>query len=317
MIVGTAGHVDHGKTSLVKALTGIDTDRLPEEKRRGITLELGFAHLALPSGRTVGVVDVPGHERFVKAMAAGAGGIDLALLVVAADEGVMPQTREHIDICTLLGLSAGVLVVTKGDLLPGLGEGWLELLEADLRALVVGTPFEHAPLVTVSSKTGEGLDALKSTLDEKSVVAASAAEALAIAQAAADGAPGAVAAAEAAAEAAVEAASLADKDQEVKDEAFAEAYQKYTASQEELARLKVAEEYHASTPKKGRKARLAAEMKKGQPYHFKKRMDDDDIQDYVRPWVGLTDEEKNEITWGKTVYEILELAEAKLKEKNT
>jgi len=165
MIVGTAGHVDHGKTSLVKALTGIDTDRLPEEKRRGITLELGFAHLALPSGRTVGVVDVPGHERFVKAMAAGAGGIDLALLVVAADEGVMPQTREHIDICTLLGLSAGVLVVTKGDLLPGLGEGWLELLEADLRALAVGTPFEHAPLVTVSSKTGEGLDVLKSTLD--------------------------------------------------------------------------------------------------------------------------------------------------------
>lgn len=165
MIVGTAGHVDHGKTSLVKALTGIDTDRLPEEKRRGITLELGFAHLALPSGTRVGVVDVPGHERFVKAMAAGAGGIDVALLVVAADEGVMPQTREHVDICTLLGVRAGLLVVTKADLLPGLGDGWLELLEADLRALVEGTPFENAPLVPVSAKTGAGLPELTSALD--------------------------------------------------------------------------------------------------------------------------------------------------------
>ncbi|HEY0880315.1 MAG TPA: GTP-binding protein, partial [Archangium sp.] len=165
MIVGTAGHVDHGKTSLVKALTGIDTDRLPEEKRRGITLELGFAHLALPSGTRVGVVDVPGHERFVKAMAAGAGGIDVALLVVAADEGVMPQTREHVDICTLLGVRAGILVVTKADLLPGLGEGWLELLEADLRALVEGTPFETAALVPVSAKTGAGLPELTAALD--------------------------------------------------------------------------------------------------------------------------------------------------------
>ncbi len=165
MIVGTAGHVDHGKTSLVKALTGIDTDRLPEEKRRGITLELGFAHLALPSGQTVGVIDVPGHERFVKAMAAGAGGIDVALLVVAADEGVMPQTREHVDICTLLGVRKGVLVVTKSDLLPGLGEGWLELLEADLRALVEGTPFEEAKLLPVSAKSGEGLPALTQEID--------------------------------------------------------------------------------------------------------------------------------------------------------
>ena len=161
MIVGTAGHVDHGKTSLVKALTGIDTDRLPEEKRRGITLELGFAHLTLPSGRPVGVIDVPGHERFVKAMAAGAGGVDVALLVVAADEGVMPQTREHVDICGLLGVRRGVLVITKADLLPGLGEGWLELLEADLRSLVAGTPFEGAALMPVSAKTGEGLDALR------------------------------------------------------------------------------------------------------------------------------------------------------------
>src|SRR5262249_36008080 len=122
MIIGTAGHVDHGKTSLVKALTGIDTDRLPEEKRRGITLDLGFAHLDR-NGTRVGVVDVPGHERFVKAMAAGAGGIDLAMLVVGADEGVMPQTREHVDICQLLGVKAGLIVVTKSDLLPSLGEG--------------------------------------------------------------------------------------------------------------------------------------------------------------------------------------------------
>lgn len=161
MIVGTAGHVDHGKTSLVKALTGIDTDRLPEEKRRGITLELGFAHLDLPGGRRVGVVDVPGHERFVKAMAAGAGGVDLALLVVAADEGVMPQTREHVDICALLGVRRGVLVVSKADLLPGLGEGWLELLEGELRALCTGTFLEGAPLVAVSAKTCDGLEALK------------------------------------------------------------------------------------------------------------------------------------------------------------
>lgn len=170
MIVGTAGHVDHGKTSLVRALTGVDTagprglDRLPEEQRRGITLELGFAHLTLPGGRTVGVIDVPGHERFVKAMAAGAGGVDVALLVVAADEGVMPQTREHVDICTLLGVRRGVLVVTKADLLPGLGEGWLELLEADLRGLVAGTAFEGAALVTVSAKTGEGLATLTAEL---------------------------------------------------------------------------------------------------------------------------------------------------------
>jgi selenocysteine-specific elongation factor len=163
VIVGTAGHVDHGKTSLVKALTGIDTDRLPEEKKRGITTELGFAHLNLP-GRQVGVVDVPGHERFVKAMAAGAGGVDLALLVVAADEGVMPQTREHVDICALLGVRAGILVLTKSDLLPGLGEGWLPLIEADLRALTVGTFLEGAALIPVSSKTGDGLEALKTEI---------------------------------------------------------------------------------------------------------------------------------------------------------
>ncbi|HEY8208700.1 MAG TPA: selenocysteine-specific translation elongation factor [Myxococcaceae bacterium] len=161
MIVGTAGHIDHGKTSLVKALTGIDTDRLQEEKRRGITIELGFAHLPLPDGTVAGVVDVPGHERFVKAMVAGAGGVDVAVLVVAADEGVMPQTREHLDICRLLGVKGGVIAVTKADLLPDLGAEWMELLEADLRALVKGTFLEEAPIVRCSSKTGQGLDELK------------------------------------------------------------------------------------------------------------------------------------------------------------
>ncbi|MBL8950861.1 MAG: selenocysteine-specific translation elongation factor [Myxococcaceae bacterium] len=171
MILGTAGHVDHGKTSLVKALTGIDTDRLPEEKRRGITLELGFAHLDF-GGTRIGVIDVPGHERFVRSMAAGAGGIDLALLVVAADEGVMPQTREHVDICQLLGVKAGLIVVTKADLLPGLGEGWLDLLTADLRALTAGTFLEDAPVLPVSAKSGDGLEALKAAIGERLAPAA-------------------------------------------------------------------------------------------------------------------------------------------------
>ncbi|WPB75557.1 selenocysteine-specific translation elongation factor [Archangium violaceum] len=164
MIIGTAGHIDHGKTSLVKALTGIDTDRLKEEKRRGITLELGFAHLKLDDGTVAGVVDVPGHERFVKAMAAGAGGVDLAVLVVAADEGVMPQTREHLDICRLLGVKAGVIALTKSDLLVELGAEWRALVEADLATLVAGTFLEGAPVVPVSSRTGEGLDALRAAL---------------------------------------------------------------------------------------------------------------------------------------------------------
>jgi len=164
VIIGTAGHVDHGKTALVKALTGVETDRLPEEKRRGITLELGFAHLALPDGTQAGVVDVPGHERFVKAMAAGAGGVDLALLVVAADEGVMPQTREHLDICRLLGVRKGVIALTKSDLLEGLGPGWQALVEADLSALTEGTFLEGAPVLACSTRTGEGLPALKSSL---------------------------------------------------------------------------------------------------------------------------------------------------------
>src|SRR5437660_2285443 len=166
IVLGTAGHVDHGKTSLVKALTGIDTDRLAEEKRRGITIELGFAHLPLPDGTVAGVVDVPGHERFVKAMVAGAGGVDLAVLVVAADEGVMPQTREHLDICRLLGVRGGVIAVTKADLLGDLGPDWMELLRQDLRALVRGTFLEDAPVIPCSAQTGEGLEALKRAIPD-------------------------------------------------------------------------------------------------------------------------------------------------------
>jgi len=164
LVIGTAGHVDHGKTALVKALTGIDTDRLAEEKRRGITIELGFAHLALPGGAVAGVVDVPGHERFVRAMAAGAGGVDLVVLVVAADEGVMPQTREHLDICRLLGAPRGLVAVTKSDLLPALGAGWLELLEGEIRALLPGTFLEGCPIEPVSALTGAGLDELRAAL---------------------------------------------------------------------------------------------------------------------------------------------------------
>src|SRR5512143_2363256 len=160
VVLGTAGHIDHGKTSLVRALTGIDTDRLREEKRRGITIELGFAHLALPDGTVAGVVDVPGHERFVRAMAAGAGGIDLVVLVVAADEGVMPQTREHVDICRLLGVPRGLVAVTKADLLPNLGPEWLQLLEQDVRAATKATILEGSAIVPCSARTGEGLPRL-------------------------------------------------------------------------------------------------------------------------------------------------------------
>src|SRR3954462_87655 len=153
-VIGTAGHIDHGKTSLVRALTGIDTDRLKEEQARGITIELGFAHLTLPSGRVVGVVDVPGHERFVRTMVAGAVGIDAVVLVVAADEGVMPQTREHLDICALLGIRAGVVALTKSDL----SEPELrELATLELRETLRGTFLAHAPIVPCSAKTGEGL----------------------------------------------------------------------------------------------------------------------------------------------------------------
>lgn len=162
MILGTAGHIDHGKTALVRALTGVDTDRLPEEKRRGITIELGFAPLQLPDGRSLSVVDVPGHEAFVRTMLAGATGIDLALLVVAADEGVMPQTREHVAILALLGIRAGVVALTKRDLVTD--DDWLALVEEDVRALVAGSALAHAPVVPVSARTGQGLDLLRSAL---------------------------------------------------------------------------------------------------------------------------------------------------------
>ena len=128
IILGTAGHIDHGKTSLIKAMTGIDTDRLKEEKERGITIELGFASLDLPSGQHLGIVDVPGHEKFVKNMVAGATGIDIVVMVIAADEGVMPQTREHMEICTLLGVQHGLIAMTKTDLVD---EEWLELALED------------------------------------------------------------------------------------------------------------------------------------------------------------------------------------------
>ncbi|NPA49045.1 MAG: selenocysteine-specific translation elongation factor [Thermodesulfobacteria bacterium] len=163
VILGTAGHIDHGKTTLVKALTGIDTDRLKEERERGITIELGFAHLTLPSGVRLGIVDVPGHERFVKNMVAGASGIDLVALVVAADEGVMPQTREHLEICELLGVKAGVVVITKKDLVE---EDWLELIKEDIAESLKGTFLEGAPMVAVSAVTGEGLPELIKVLDE-------------------------------------------------------------------------------------------------------------------------------------------------------
>ncbi len=160
VVVGTAGHVDHGKTALVKALTGIDTDRLPEEKRRGITLEAGYAHLDLPGVGVAGVVDVPGHERFLRAMVAAAGGIDVAVLCVAADEGPMPQTAEHLDVLRLLGVQAGVVALTKADLLPGLGSDHHELLLLELRELTKGTFLEEAAIVEVSARTGKGLPEL-------------------------------------------------------------------------------------------------------------------------------------------------------------
>lgn len=161
IVLGTAGHIDHGKTSLVKALTGIDTDRLKEEKARGITIELGFAHLDLPGGQRLGIVDVPGHEKFVKNMVAGAAGIDLVALVIAADEGVMPQTREHLDICRLLGVRRGLVVLTKIDMVDA---EWLELVTEDVAEYVSGTFLEGAPIIPVSSVTGQGIEELKQAL---------------------------------------------------------------------------------------------------------------------------------------------------------
>ena len=161
MIIGTAGHIDHGKTALVRALTGVDTDRLPEEKRRGITIELGFAPLELPGLGTVGVVDVPGHEAFVRTMVAGATGIDLGLLVVAADEGVMPQTREHLTILSLLAVQSGVLVLTKCDLAD---PDWIALVREDLRDLVRSTPLASAAIIETSARDGRGIAELKTEI---------------------------------------------------------------------------------------------------------------------------------------------------------
>ena len=163
IILGTAGHIDHGKTALVKALTGIDTDRLKEEKRRGITIELGFAHLTLPSGITLGIVDVPGHERFVKNMVSGATGIDLVALIIAADEGVMPQTREHLEICNLLNIKYGLIIITKIDLVDN---DWLSLVKDDISTFLGDTFLEDSPVLEVSSATGQGIDELVKILDE-------------------------------------------------------------------------------------------------------------------------------------------------------
>lgn len=163
VIIGTAGHVDHGKTLLIKALTGIETDRLAEEKKRGITIELGFAHLNWPDGTQAGIVDVPGHERFIKNMLAGAGGIDLAMLAVAADEGFMPQTAEHLNILTLLGIKDGLVVITKKDMVDA---EWMEMVEEEVRERVKGSFLAGKPILSVSALTGEGIEALKQSLYE-------------------------------------------------------------------------------------------------------------------------------------------------------
>lgn len=162
-IIGTAGHIDHGKTSLIKVLTGTDTDRLKEEKERGISIDLGFAHLDLPDGTSAGIVDVPGHERFIKNMLAGAHGIDLVLFTVAADDGVMPQTEEHLDIVHLLGVKMAIFVVTKADLVP---PARIAEVEEEIDILTLGTTLEESPKIAVSSVTGMGIDALKARISE-------------------------------------------------------------------------------------------------------------------------------------------------------
>lgn len=163
IIVGTAGHVDHGKTCLIKALTGVNTDRLKEEQKRGITIELGFAQLEHGDGLRIGIIDVPGHEKFVKNMLAGIGGVDLVLLVVAADEGIMPQTREHFSILKLLRIQKGIVVITKSDLVD---EEWMELVKEDIGDLVHDTFLEGAPVIEVSSYTGQNMDVLKDKIVE-------------------------------------------------------------------------------------------------------------------------------------------------------
>jgi selenocysteine-specific elongation factor len=163
-IVGTAGHIDHGKTALVRRLTGVDTDRLPEEKARGISIDLGFAPLVTPAGARVGLVDVPGHERFVKNMLAGVGGMDLVLIVIAADEGVMPQTREHLAIVQLLGVPRAIVVLTKADLVE---REWMEMVKRDVTALLAATPLAGAPIVEFSAADGRGQDELLALLDRE------------------------------------------------------------------------------------------------------------------------------------------------------
>ncbi|MFN2342552.1 MAG: selenocysteine-specific translation elongation factor, partial [Desulfonatronovibrio sp.] len=163
VIMGTAGHIDHGKTTLIKALTGIECDRLVEERKRGITIELGFAFLDLDEKFRLGIIDVPGHEKFVKNMVSGASGIDFVMLVIAADEGVMPQTKEHLDICTLLGIETGLVALTKTDMVD---EEWFELVQEDVHEYLQNTFLTEAPVIPVSAHTGEGLDILKNHLKE-------------------------------------------------------------------------------------------------------------------------------------------------------
>src|SRR5208337_1867896 len=163
IVLGTAGHIDHGKSSLVKALTGIDPDRLKEEKERGITIDLGFASIIYPDGLTVGIVDVPGHERLIKNMLAGAGGVDVVLMAIAADEGIMPQSREHLAICDLLKIKDGIIALTKADLVE---QDWLRLVTEDVRGFVKGTFLERAVILPVSVKTGSNIDTLKNLIRE-------------------------------------------------------------------------------------------------------------------------------------------------------
>ena len=162
VVLGTAGHVDHGKTALIKALTGTDTDRLKEEKERGITIELGFASLKLPSGKTLGIVDVPGHEKFIKHMVSGAAGIDLVMMIIAADEGIMPQTKEHLHICSLLGIRSGLVVLTKIDMVEN---DWLELVKTEIQDFLKGTFLEGVPVIPVSALKQKGIDELTAALD--------------------------------------------------------------------------------------------------------------------------------------------------------
>src|ERR1700682_6154068 len=162
-VIGTAGHVDHGESPLIRALTVIDPDRLREEKERGMTIDLGFAWLRLPNGVEASIIDVPGHERFIHNMLAGVGGIDVALLVVAADEGVMPQTREHVAILDLLGISNGVVALTKRDLVD---DEWLDLIQADVEEFLLPTTLKSAPIIACSATTGVGLDGLVAAIQD-------------------------------------------------------------------------------------------------------------------------------------------------------